>query len=362
MDYLVLFTTARHTFLYSIKSTIASSHYHPHNSSCLHSILISHFYFSFSPHRTIPALCYNNTQTPHPHIPDGSNSPPRGVTAPLPLSLPCPDFELPAMVTSADYWEAAYRREVQKREQSSSSHSSSSKNVPNGSDFASSINHALQLSGDDDGDEYEDGASPYRGRGRGRPEMKGTQPANHPSSSSSSHPSAHTFSSSSSMEKCATNSRKSTAASQDPTLKGQRVREKQNTDACYTTHVSHFPLFLSFPPIFLSPSPLISSHLLLSISHLVVSSSSLLSSTPPLISSSHFLVSSSSLISSHLFHSSSPLLSSSHLLLSTLFPSSHLIFSHFLLSYPLFLFSSPLIFLSSPPLYHSSSLFFSSTI
>jgi hypothetical protein len=46
------------------------------------------------------------------------------VLAPKPV--PCPDFELPSMVTSDDFWEAAFRREVQKNIESSTSSSSSS--------------------------------------------------------------------------------------------------------------------------------------------------------------------------------------------------------------------------------------------
>lgn len=69
---------------------------------------------------TIPA--YHQEDIPSPQYTSDNPTPvltPRSL-GPFP-SQPCPDFELPAMVTSDDFWEAAYRREQRARKEHSCS-------------------------------------------------------------------------------------------------------------------------------------------------------------------------------------------------------------------------------------------------
>ena len=76
-------------------------------------------------HSVIPAYSQEDTQMSPIQHSDGLIVTPRPV--------PCPDFELPSMVTSDDFWEAAFRREVQRNREFSSSFSSSSSSRNNGS-------------------------------------------------------------------------------------------------------------------------------------------------------------------------------------------------------------------------------------
>jgi hypothetical protein len=78
-------------------------------------------------HSVIPAYSQEDTQMSPIQHNDGLIVTPRPV--------PCPDFELPSMVTSDDFWEGAFRREVQRNREtsSSSSFSSSSSSRNNGS-------------------------------------------------------------------------------------------------------------------------------------------------------------------------------------------------------------------------------------